>query len=407
LALKKKLIALLLALVTVFLSLTCAFSSLGATYLNMQLDTIYINSISGSGDMIWFSYTPQISGTYSFVSYAVGKSQAYLYTMTTDENGIRSYNGLAYAPASDPNYMDEDVRTFVFADQTYTHTATGFRLTYHLDAGTTYYYSAGWATTYSQGEMRVRLKCDEYDSTQLDSVTATCSAHLKWYTDGEWRTDSQGNSYYYYNYTKILQNMTVTLKYTDGTTSSVSGGTNKIDDYSISYNCDQSKTHWYVESDDNYTANIITVTVGNVSYDYNVIIDQGALYSVTGYVVDYVTGEPVANAKLLFNSSTVATTESNGRFNFAYAAGSYNLTVTADNAIPRSINVVIDANNTSNNYHDSNPISLVVGDYVADGIINAKDYGYIVHSLSGDTQVSEKSKFASQVGFTINDYEEW
>lgn len=403
---KNKILAALLATAMALSCFALALTGLAATYRDMALDVIYEHSTEGAGDELWFTYTPDISGTYSFVSYAVGKSQAYLYTMTVDENGIKSYQGLAYAPASDPNYLDEDVYAFEYAGNTYYHYSTAFRLTYHLEAGTTYYFSAGWNNNTPTGVMRVRLKCDEYDNTVIEKVSADSTARLKWYTDGEWRTDENNVDYYYYNYSKILQNMTVTLTYKDGSTSSVTG-TNTIDGYSINYSVDQSKTHWYNDADENYTKNIITVTVGNVSCEYNVIIEQGALFTVSGIVSDYANGLGVEGAKLSIGSTTVATTDASGKFSFAYSPGVYIVNVNAPNAIPRQITLVVNAQGSSYNNHTDNPIPLAIGDYVADGIINGKDFGYILHNLTGDLQETEKAKFSNQVNFKAEKYTEW
>lgn len=403
---KKKIIAVITAIAIVTASLALAITSLAATFLELKLDVLYIASIQGSGDEVWYTYTPSVSGTYSFVSYSTGRSEAYLYTRTVDENGIKSYTGLAFAPASDPNYMAEDVRNFSFAGNEYTHNATAFRLIYHLDAGTTYYFSAGWEGTTSTGEMRVRLKCDEYDNTVLQELSVTSNAKLTWYTDGEWRKDNSGVDYYYYNYGKILQNMTVTLTYKDGSTSSVTGA-NVIDGYPIGYTVDQSVVHWYNEEDLNYTQNIITVTVGNLSFDYNVVIEQGALLTVSGVVCDYANGDPISGARLSIGSSNVATTDSNGRFAFAYSPGSYELSVNAANAIPRKVRLIVNAQSSNANNHTDNPIPLAIGDYVQDGIINGKDFGYILHCMSGDERDAEQAKFRNQVNFTAEKYQTW
>lgn len=401
---RKRLMSILMALVMVLSSLAIGLNALAYTFLNIGLDIVYSASLNGNEDMAWFSYTPEVSGTYMFLGYNTGKTHAYLYTRTINDNGSMTYNGLAYAGPSDPDSNDE-YHTFEYAGATYTHTSTNFRLTYHLEAGTTYYYSAGWATSSTtSGTIKVRLTCKEYDSSVLESVSVQSDAALTWYTGGEWKTDMQGNSYYYYNYSKILQNMTVTVTYKDGSTSSVSNGANSIDGYSISYNDTQYLTHWYTKGAEEYTENIITITVGSVSCEYEVLINEGPMYTVSGYIQDYITGAPVSGATLNYNNSVVVTTNSSGKFSFAYSPGVYSFTVKAPNSIPRVITLKVDAQYDENNDHTDTPIGLVIGDYVSDGLINGKDYGYILSKLSGDIRESEKAKFASQLNFTADKY---
>lgn len=400
----KKIISILMALLILLSCFTFYLNTFAETFIDMGLDIIYTAQIKGKEDMIWYSYTPEVSGTYVFLAYTPGYSRAYLYTKTTNENGSISFDGLAYAGPSDPNSNDE-YHSFEYAGQTYYHYSQGFRLTYHLEAGTTYYYSAGWAnSTSTNGSMSVRLTCSEYDNTVIESLSATSNATLTWYTDGKWETDSSGNTYFYYNYSKILQNMTITLTYKDGSTSVAKNGADTIDGYSITYKDNQRETHWYSVDCDEYVANIITITVGSLSYDYEVVINEGALFTVTGYVTDYVTGEGISNASIVYNNSVVTRTDSNGKFSFAYAPGSYVFKVQAANSIPRTFTLNVSAYNTSSNDHTATPISLVVGDYVSDGIINAKDYGYILNKLNGDTQTKEKNKFNKQINFTAEKY---
>lgn len=406
---RKRLLSLLTAIIVVLAFVGYCFTSSAKTFQNIKLDVIYTDSFSGEGDMIWYTYTPEDSGTYSFISYTVAKTIAYLYTRSVDENGIMSYHGLAYAPASDPNYLETGVRTFVdpLSGVTYTHSATSFRLTYHLEKGTTYYFAAGRQNQNdNRGEISVRLKCDEYDNTVLQSVNVTSSSTLTWFTDGEWRTDSSGESYYWYDPSKIIQNMTVTITYKDGSTSSVTGGKNVIDGYAISYNYDQSKTHWYYEGSDKYTENIMTVTVGTVSCHYNVVIKQGALYSVQGVVSDYVTGDAIKGATINIAGKTVATTDSKGLFNFGYSPGVYEITIKAPYGIDRKAMLTVSAQDVTKNDHTSTPIPIIIGDYVKDGIINGKDFACALHNSSSDTNPDEiTAKFKKQLNFTDKVYD--
>lgn len=395
----KKIISCLLAL-SVWLS-CFAFAYVSYAKTNaIQLDILYEDTIDGVDDMIGYVYTPEVSGTYAFISYSTGKSSAYLCVRETLPDGSKRINNLAYAPAKDPDYMSH-YRTFVSNGVTYTHSSTAFYLEYHLEAGTKYYFYAGWDNSASTGKMRVRLTNVSYDSQVIDKIEANCSTALTWYTDGEWRTDSNGERYYFYNVSKLLQNMTVTITYRDGSKSSVTGK-DMIDGYKINYDAyGQNDVHWYTESDPKYTANILRVSVLDVSCDCNIKINMGSLYFVSGMVTDYVTGQPVKNATVSISNSVLDTTDENGKFYFHSAAGMYRLTIKAENAISRTINLTIVS--SVDNDHTNEPIGLVVGDYNKDGIINLKDYQFILKEFT-DTRQFELNKFSKQVNFKSSKY---
>ena len=77
---RKRLLSLLTAIIVVLAFVGYCFTSSAKTFQNIKLDVIYTDSFSGEGDMIWYTYTPEDSGTYSFISYTVAKTIAYLYT---------------------------------------------------------------------------------------------------------------------------------------------------------------------------------------------------------------------------------------------------------------------------------------------------------------------------------------
>lgn len=388
---KKKLISVVLAVCILVCSLAVGFTSYAKSE-NLVLDTLFTNAIEGEQDKVWYIYTPQYSGTYSFLSYSVRRAEAYLMVRETDENGLRQFKTIAYSN-SDPDYEANN------------HNEFQFRLTHHLDAGETYYFLAGWQfDTTASSTMKVMLRCDEYDNQAISDISVSCNASLTYYTDGEWRTDAKGNQYYFYNYSKIIQNMTVTITYKDGHTSSVTGK-DKIDGYDIKYSQDQINNHWYIATDTlNYTANILTVSVLNVSTDYNVNIKSGALCIFKGKIVDCISNDPVKNASIKINKSVVATTNASGEFSFAYSAGRYNMSIEAKNAIPRAITVNIDIVSDENNNHLSTPVSLLTIDYIDDDVINGMDYAYIRKKLSGSLRDLQTKKFSDYAGFTKSDY---
>lgn len=395
----KKLISALLAFSVLVSCFAFGIVSYAKTN-TIQLDILYEDTTDGVDDMIGYIYTPEVSGTYAFISYSVGKSSAYLCERVTLPDGSKQINTLAYAPAKDPDYMSH-YRTFVFNGTTYTHSSTAFYLEYHLEAGKKYYFYAGWDNSASSGKMRVRLTNVSYDSQVIEKVEATCPVGLTWYTDGEWRTDSNGESYFYYNISKLLQNMTVTITYKNGRKTSVTGA-ETIDGYQINYDAyGQKNVHWYTESDPKYTANIMRVSVLDVSYEYNVKINMGSLFFVDCIVNDYVTGQPIENATVSISDNVVDTTDKNGRFSFNTAPGIYQLTIKAENAITRTVTLTVVP--TVNNDHTDKPIGLVVGDYNKDGVINLKDYQMILNN-SADKKQQELEKFSKQVNFKSNKY---
>lgn len=388
---KKKLFSIVLAVVILICSLAIGFTSYAKSE-QLVLDTLFANSIDGEQDKIWYIYTPQFSGTYSFLSFSTRKAEAYLMIRETDENGLRQFKTIAYSN-SDPDYEANEHNNYQFC------------LTYHLEAGETYYYLAGWQfDTTASSTMKVKLRCDEYDNQAISNISVSCNTSLTYYTDGEWRTDSKGVQYYFYNYSKIIQNMTVTITYKDGHTSSVTGK-DSIDGYDIRYSQNQINNHWYISSDTlNYTANILTVSVLDVSTDYNVNINSGAMCVVKGKVVDLISNSPVQNASIKVNRSVVATTNSNGEFSFPYAAGRYNVSVEAENAIPRSVILTVDITSDEKNNHISTPVPLLTIDYISDGIINGMDYAYIRKKLSGSQRELLSKRFGDYANFTQSNY---
>lgn len=382
----KKLIATLLCIVVVISSLSFGLSAIAKSNANIELDKIYVDAIEGSDDKIWYTYTPKLSGTYNFINYSVGKSECYLFTRTTNADGSRQYNQIAYAGPSDPNYKDNE--SFVFGGATFIHNSTSFLLNCHLEKGVTYYFAAGWANSWASDDMIVRLTNVSYDKEIIESVYATSTATLDEYSNGEWR-DINDSKYYHYNYSRILQNMTVTLKYKDGTTVTAKGNDSTISGYPMTITDNQLNVNWYPQGSGQYVSNALTISVQAdqiYTYEYDVQIESSAMYSVKGKVVDYSTGESLVGATVSICSANY-TTDSHGQFVFVYPAGVYNLTVSMPNCIERKLQLSISAD-TDKNDHISTPISIVTGDWVNDNVINAKDYAYCLNNgIKFDTSV--------------------
>lgn len=395
----KKAMFSIMTIALILSGLALSFSAYATTYQELALDRIYSSSIEGGDDMIWYTYTPRESGTYSLISYSSGKTCAYLYVRTTNPDGSRTYTGLAYAPANDANYQEEGIQYFYNStdNKTYTHYSTSFRLTYHLEAGTKYYFSAGYPyESTTRGTINTRLRQDSVDSDikTLTEVSASCDLKLQRYCDGEWKTDSNGERYYEYNISKITQNMTITLHYSDGTSES-GHGVDIIDGYKILYNFNQEENHWYDDNDPKHTENILTIAVGSVSCDFDVPIEVGPNYNVRGMITDYTTGEPVENAKIYWGQVYLGSTNTDGEFHFIHGCGTYFLTIEREDAYTREIKLTVSQNGTLND-HRADPILLLTGDYVRDGIINGKDIAYINKMLPAEVRNKETQKSCKQ-----------
>ncbi len=335
-----------------------------------------------------FTFTPKVSGFYSFLSYNVYASEAYLYTKqvvdsTTNEKKIVQ---LGFSNSS-PNYEEYGQSSQL-----------QFCLTHHLEAGTTYTYAAGWTDDVESRVMNVKLICESYSEEVIESIEVSCDATLSVYTNGSWRTDNDGNQYYYYDYSRIVTNMTVTVHYVDGTTSSVTGD-DVIDGYDIRYLQNQIENHWYPENNSEYTGNILTISILDKSVDYNVKIENSALYTFKGIVND-MTGKPVSNAAIINNGSTIATTDTNGEFSCPMLPGEYNLSASASHSIPRDFSVVISADANSNDF-SSKPIRICTCDYITDGYINAKDYSYMIKNNVG---TSDRNQLKATINYNKGRY---
>ncbi|MCD7796350.1 MAG: carboxypeptidase-like regulatory domain-containing protein [Clostridiales bacterium] len=323
---KKKILSLLLAVTLAFSCLAMCFSAY-ASMTTLILDSKMCGTISDYDDLVWFTYTPDASGTYSFLSYNVRRSEAYLFIREKDpDTGAKVFTQLAYDESDLENYEANGHNQFQFC------------LTYHLEAGTQYYYAAGW-----------------YLSDSRD----------------------------------------------DGTTSTVSGGADEIDGYNIRYVHSQSTEHWYLEDDENYTGNVLTVKVLDKTADINVKIIEADTHLVSGSVTDML-GSLLKNAKLKIDSTTVATTDENGEYSFYYTSGQYAITVSADNAIARTVNASVSASGESN--YTSTPIELCTCDYYSDSVINIKDFATIRQTLEGNELEAQLEQYEQTINFTSDDY---
>lgn len=386
----KKIICLTIVIAVLLSSLALSVFNAYAQTQKLVLDVRASGTIDGENDLAWFTYTPDESGIYSFLSYNVYASEGYLFIREQNSDGSRTYKQLSYA-RNDPDYEINE------------HNFRQFCLTYHLEKGVTYYFAAGFYLSEERvsGNMAVMLRCDKYD-TSIESVTASCNAELEAYQDGSMMIDSNGAYYFMYDISKIITNTTVTIYYLDGTSSSVTGE-ELIDGYIISYRHNQNYVHWYPQESDEYTANTFTVKVLDKSFSFDISIVYSARYNVYGKITDTL-GNPLANASVITSThETIATTNSNGEFSFSSTAGFSSYTIKAENAIDRNMQILVTANNSKNNY-TSTPIELCAYDYCPDGIINAKDFAIIKRTVSSQELEGIKNDFQSHINFTQENY---
>lgn len=357
----------------------------------LMLDVLYSDTISGSEDLIWYVYTPEISGTYSFLSFNVPRSEAYLFTKEVSaDQDEKVMTQLAYNSLN-PDFEERGQGGI-----------GQFCLTYHLEAGKTYYYAAGWwSSERTSGTMKVKLVCDSYDSEVVEKIDLSSGVSFEENTNGTWETDAEGEEYYSYNYSRIISNLTVKVTYKDGSTSSVTGA-DEIDGHSISYSVNQNENHWYPETDERYTGNVITVTVMGFSEDYNAVITPKAYKSVKLKVVDYSTNSLLKDVTLECDGQS-AVTDVNGVATINLMRGDNTVVLTGENVITRKVTVNPDMDGSSVNF-TSKEIGVVTGDFNGDSVINGKDYSYILKNFTENDLLYEKIKFKKQINFKAEDY---
>lgn len=393
----KKIVATLLAFVLAFTCLASydiGFAKTREIFVSVLGDGKEIaDTTDGSGDLIMYKFVPEKSGMYTLFSLGARKSEAYLFIKEKKPDGSKEYRQLAFSSDS-PNYEHYGQPH-----------ADLFCLTYHLEAGKTYYYGVGWdSESVESATMRSKLICEGYDENLIDHIEAECPVSLTWYTDGEWKTDDNKNQYYYYNISKIVANTKITVYYTDGTVKTATG-VNTFDGMKVSYNHEQHKNHWYVKRDENYKSNDLTVRILDKSATINVNIEEGALYPVKAKVVDYVTNEPIANADVLLNSQPIATTDVNGNFAITSAPGTYEITIRTDNSIDNKFTLVVSTQSQSND-HTATPYKLITCDYVDDEVINTKDSAFVNRSdLAEEVKMAELDKINKSLGANESIYE--
>lgn len=398
---KKKVIsAILIAAIiisSVALSLT-AFASSQELKLNVKATT----NMSGVDDLEWFYFTPDQSGTYSFMSFNTAKCDGYLFTREVDPVTYRKeYKQLAYAGPyyeiehdSDkreemnlPHYKDYDRNEFQFC------------LTYHLEAGTRYYFAVSWfLSNQTRHQFDVMLVCDSYDNNSISSIEIIDLPELNAYSGGEWKTDEKGNDYYYYSLSRIITNVTIKINYLYGE-STVVTGKQEVDGYQISYLENQNENHWYPQEDENYSGNKITVKILDKEAEADVSIAVGGRYSVQGRVVNLV-GEPVKNA-LVSIDGVRAYTNADGKFNVYASDGYHAISISTDTSIDLNETILVSAGVTD---LTSMPFELCNCDVVRDDYINAKDYSAIIKHYSGEERDMFEKEFKSAINFSKNMY---
>lgn len=384
---KKRIVSLLTAF-TMLVSI-CAVTFNAWAIIPLTLDMEAQETIDGADDLAWFSFTPQASGTYSFLSYNIPASEGYLFIREVDKvTNTKQYVQLAYSN-SDENYIENG------------HNSRQFCLTYHLEAGVKYFFAAGWYLSGDRttGTMKVKLRCDGYDS-QIERIEASTVATLDSYNDGMWKSDANGERYFFYNISKIIANTTVTLFYLDGTTSKATGK-EVIDGFTINYYHDQVNTHWYPQADEQYTSNKLTVQVLDKSTTIDVEILTAARFYTIGTVTDN-DGEAIENAEIIYRGVAIAATDVGGKFYFYVPSGKYECVVAAENCVDRNVSITVSS--TSENDFQATPITLCANDYNDDNIVNAKDFA-VMNKIFSEQEIEEKREsFVRDINFSTSSY---
>lgn len=386
---KKKLISILLIIVIILSSLALSITALASSQ-ELFLNQMATTAMSGVDDLEWFWYKPDQSGLYSFLSYNVPKCEAYLMTREIDpDTGKKKITTLDYAaPGNDPDYKKNNHNEFQFC------------LTYHLEAGTTYYFAVGWyKSTQTSTQFNVMLRCDSYDENAIESIEISNVPDLIAYDNGEPRIDQNSRSYFYYYTSAIIRNSTVTINFTNGKSISQTGAT-EIAGYKIMYIDNQYYNHWHPNSAPEYTKNTITVQVLDKTATANVNIIIGAQYFVTGRVVN-LAGQAVENALITTNGSKKAYTDSDGYFSFYSTTGSKTLAISTATSIDLSVPLIVGSEKLD---LTKTPYVLCNCDYVRDGYVNAKDFSFIVHNYSGTELENLKEEFRASINFSKDKY---
>lgn len=383
---KKRIISFVIAIAIIISSIAISMTAFASSQL-LYLNTPASANTNGSDDLEWFYYTPSESGTYSLLSYNVPKCEAYLFIKEKDpETGAKQYVQLAYAaPCSDPDYEANG------------HNEFQFKLTYHLEAGVTYYFACGWyLPTRTSGTYTVKLVNDFYDKNAINSIEVLNAPTLEAYANGEWRTDANNQSYYYYDINKVISNLRLKINYTNGK-STTAFGAKVIDGYSISFEDNQFYNHWYPVEDPNYNGNKLTIRVLNKTTTVNIDVIIGNRYSVKGTVVN-LANQPVENAQIMIDNQNVAVTNSNGEYSFYTSSGQKSLSIITSTSIDYTSSVTV-----ATNQNNLEPIAICNCDFNKDGYINAKDYAFIIKNFKLDDLTNKKTEYQASINF--NNYQ--
>lgn len=385
---KRKITAALVIAAVIISSIALSFTAFASSQeliLGVKASTV----MSGVDDLEWFYFTPDQSGTYSFMSFNVPKCDGYLFVKEVDpETKRKEYKQLAYAgPESESHYKEFGRNGYQFC------------LTYHLEAGKRYYFAAGWyLSTQTRQQFNVMLICDSYDENAISGIEILEAPELNAYSGGNWRKDKNGIEYYHYDLTRIISNTKIKLNYTDGS-STIASGSDEIDGFKINFIDNQIENHWYIKSDPDYNGNKLTIQILDFSVETNVDIVIGNRYVLYGKVVN-MAGEPVEKACVSIDGIKEYT-RADGSFAVYSSAGYRTISITTKTSIDLNKNIIISAG--TNDFREA-PFVICNCDYVKDGYINAKDYSYIIKNYSEDEAEKIDAEFKKCINFSAEKY---
>ena len=400
---KKKMISAILIVAIIISSITLSFTAFASSQ-ELKLNIKTTTAMSGVDDLEWFYFTPDQSGIYSFMSFNVPKCDGYLFVREKDpETKKKELKQLAYAgpyAEIESNAQKREEMNLPHYKE-YGRNEFQFCLTYHLEAGTTYYFAVGWfLSTQKRQQFDVMLVCDSYDDNAIESIEVLELPELIAYTGGEWRKDINGNDYYDYGLSTIISNAKIKVNYSYGGSTIVTGK-QEVDGYAIIYNSNQYFQHWYPEADPNYSENKITIRILDTEVVAKVNVVIGNRYPIYGKVVN-LAGDPVENALVTIDGIR-AYTKADGSFNVYSSEGEKTIHISTDTSIDMNKTIIISAPTNDFNQH---PFRLCNCDVVKDGYINAKDYSSIIKNYSGEELDKLKEEFQVAINFSKDSYEE-
>ncbi|MGN0535847.1 MAG: hypothetical protein ACI4IR_07615, partial [Eubacterium sp.] len=226
----KKVFSLLLSFIMLISTIACAdfsaFAEINDTISAGETKTV---AIENGGDYYYFSFTPEVDGSYIFCS-----------TGDNDTYGVL-YDSEMYVLASN----DDGI-------------GLNFLIVYNFEAGKTYIFGCKYLDNSATGSFDVELT-----ENTVTGISFTPAAELKFveHNNGFWDYDDNNEEYFYYNipwfsYGDVLtvtHNDGISVDYTYNNDNFVSENGETIDNNSFRLDSDQYSNHWTVDKENYFT----------------------------------------------------------------------------------------------------------------------------------------------------------